>query len=94
MYWKVEPGRNKELKKSNLLNQTTTAQRCRSKTEKKLENLFSSVLSQLKKYHPSENLKFNNLGIFLSLKLRNSTVKTLRISLKLNLTPNTFWARD
>jgi len=25
----------------------------------------------LKKYHPSENLKFNNLGIFQSLKLRN-----------------------
>jgi len=26
--------------------------------------LFSSVLSQSKKYHPSGNLKFNNLGIF------------------------------
>jgi len=29
-----------------------------------LEDLFSSVLSQLKKYHPSENLKFSYLGIF------------------------------
>jgi len=31
--------------------------------------LFSSVLSQCKKYHPSGNLKFNYLGIFQSLKL-------------------------
>jgi len=34
----------------------------RSATEKKkniLENLFSLVLSQFKKYHPSRNLKFN-----------------------------------
>jgi len=36
-----------------------------------LEDLFSSVLSQFKKHHPSRNLKFNNLGIFQSLKLRN-----------------------
>jgi len=35
-----------------------------------LEDLFSLVLSQFKKYHPSGNLKFNNLGIFRSLKLR------------------------
>ena len=35
-----------------------------------LEYLFSSVLSQFKKYHPSGNLKFNYLGIFQSLKLR------------------------
>jgi len=35
-----------------------------------LEDLSSSVLSQLKKYHPSENLKFYNLGILKSLKLR------------------------
>jgi len=34
-----------------------------------LENLFSSVLSQFK-YHPSGNLKFNDVGIFQSLKLR------------------------
>ena len=34
------------------------------------EDRFSSVLSQLKKYHSSGNLKFNNLGIFQSLKLR------------------------
>jgi len=31
---------------------------------------FSSVLSQFKKYHSSENLKFNYLGISQSLKLR------------------------
>jgi len=35
-----------------------------------LEDLFSSLLLQLKKYHPSENLKFNNLGVFQSLKFR------------------------
>jgi len=35
-----------------------------------LEDLFSSVLSHLKKYQPSGNLKFNNLGNFQSLKFR------------------------
>jgi len=35
-----------------------------------LEDLFSSVLSEFKKYHPSGNLKFNYLVIFRSLKLR------------------------
>jgi len=35
-----------------------------------LEYLFSSALSQLKKHYPSGNLKFYNLGIFQSLKLR------------------------
>jgi len=52
--------------------QLTTAQRCRSETETFiLEDLFSSVLSNFKKKcHPSENLKFNNLGIFQSLQLR------------------------
>jgi len=35
-----------------------------------LEDLLSSVLSQFKKYHLSGNLKFNNLGIFQSLKFR------------------------
>jgi len=43
------------------------AHRCRSETEKNiLEDLFSSELSQFKKYHPFGNLKFNNLGIFQS----------------------------
>jgi len=61
----------------------TTAQRCRSATGKFiLEDLFSSVLSQFKKYLPSGILKFNNLGIFQSLKLRNLMGKTFRISLK------------
>jgi len=40
---------------------TQTAQRCRSETEKNiLEDLFSAVLLQYKKYHPSGNLKFNH----------------------------------
>jgi len=37
------------------------------KKMKKLD-LFSSVLSQFKKYHPTENLAFNNLGILQSFK--------------------------
>ena len=49
-----------------------SAQRCRSETEKHiLEDHFSLVLSQFKKYHPSGKLKTKNLGIFQSLKLRN-----------------------
>jgi len=34
-----------------------------------LEDLFSSVLTQLEKYRPSRNLKFNHLGIFQNFKL-------------------------
>ena len=60
------------------------------KQKKKIEDLFGSVLSQFKKkYHPYGNLKFNHLGIFQSLKLRNLTGNILRISLILNFTPNT-----
>jgi len=54
----------------------------------KLEDLFSSVLSHFKKYHPSGNLKFNNLGIFQSLKLLILMEKILSIYLKLNFTQN------
>jgi len=54
-----------------------------------LEDLFSSVLSEFKKYHPSINLKFNYLGLFQSLKLVNFIGKILRISLKRNFPPNT-----
>jgi len=70
--------------------QPTNAQRCRSATEKNniLEDLFSSVLSQFKKYHPSGNLEFNYLGIFRSLKLRIFMENILSISLKVNFTPN------
>jgi len=35
-----------------------------------LGDFLSSVLSEFKKYHPSGNLKFNNVGIFQSSKLR------------------------
>jgi len=73
-----------------LLHSPTTAQQCRSETEKNiLEDLFSSVLSQSKKYHPSRNLKFNYLGLFQRSKLRISMEKFLLISLELNFTPNT-----
>jgi len=54
-----------------VLHLPTTAHRCRSQTEKiRSDDLFSSVLLQFKKYRPSGNLKFNNLGIFQSLKFR------------------------
>ena len=53
-----------------------------------LEDLFSLVLSQFKKNHPSGNLKFYNLGILKSLKL-GILVKKILISLKLNFAPNT-----
>jgi len=69
----------------------TTALRCRSGTVKKiLEDLFSSLWSQFKKYHPSGNLKFNYLSIFQSLKLRILIGKFVSISLNLNFTTNTF----
>jgi len=59
-------------------------------TEKNiLVDLFISVLPKFKKYHNSGNLKFNHLGIFQSLKLRNLMGKILRISLMLNLALNT-----
>ena len=48
-----------------------TTQRCRSQTEENiLEDFLRSLVSQLKKYHPSGSLKLNNLDIFQSLKLR------------------------
>jgi len=43
----------------SVLNEPTTALRCRSETEKNIsEDLFSSELSKFKKYHPYGNLKF------------------------------------
>jgi len=54
-----------------------------------LDDLFSLVLSQFKKYHPSGNLKFHYLGTFQSFKFRFLMEKILSISLRLNLTPNT-----
>jgi len=66
-----------------LVFQPTTAQLCRSETAKFiLEDLFSSVLSKLKKkYHLSGNLKLNNLGIFQSWKLRNLMGKSFEFLL-------------
>jgi len=53
-----------------------------------LQDLISSLLSIFKKYHPSGNRKFNNLGLFQILKLRNLAGKILQIPLKLNFIPN------
>jgi len=53
------------------VNPLPPSKRSRSETEKIiLEHLSSTGLSQFKKYHPSGNLRFNNLGNFQSLKLR------------------------
>jgi len=69
---------------------THSAPRCRSETKTFiLEDFCCSVLSQLKKYQISGNLKLNNLRIFKSLKLRNLVEKVVQISLKLNFTSNT-----
>jgi len=54
-----------------------------------LEDLFSSALSQFKKYHPSGKLKFKNVGISQKLKIAHIVEKILQISPKLNFTPNT-----
>jgi len=56
-----------------------------------LEDLLSSLLSQIKKYLHSGNLKFNYLGIFQRLKLRNKKGKIPRVSLKLNFAQS-IWA--
>jgi len=62
----------------------------RSETEKFiLEDLFSSTLSQFKKFHPFGNLKSNNSGIFQRLKLRILVGEIPPICLELNFTPNT-----
>jgi len=52
-----------------LCNDIINAQRSLSLEKSVLEDLFSSVLSQFKKYHSSENLKLNNVGIFPKLKI-------------------------
>jgi len=44
--------------------------------QKKMD-LFTSVFSEFKNYHPSGNLKFNHVGISQSLKLRNLMGKIL-----------------
>jgi len=73
----------------------TSAQRSRSETKQNiLEDLLSSVLIQFKIYYPSGNLKFNNSGIFQSLKFRILMGKIILISLKLNFTPNTLGCYD
>ena len=46
------------------------AVRKQEKNNKKLADIISAVLLELKKYHPSGILKFNYLGILQSSKLR------------------------
>jgi len=62
----------------NILNPLPPSDAVRKQKKIILENLFSSVLSNYKKYHLSGNLNFNNLGIFQSLKLRNLMGKILQ----------------
>jgi len=53
------------------------------------EDLFSSVLSQFKRFSLSGNPKFVNLSISQSLESRILMKTILSITLKLNFTPNT-----
>jgi len=68
------------------------------KQKKMFWRIFSVQYCQnlKEKYHPSGNLKFNNLGTFQSFKLRNFMGKIPQISLKLNVTPNTLgcWVKS
>jgi len=60
-----------------------------------LEDLFSSVFSQFKKYHHSGNLKFNKLGISESLKFRFLMETIFPIFFKLNFTPSgLLWVKE
>jgi len=55
-----------------------------------LEDLSVQYCHNLKMYHHSGNLKFNNLGIFQSVQLRILMIKILPICPnKRNFTPNT-----
>jgi len=54
-----------------------------------LENLFSLVLSEFKKHHPSGNLDSINFGIFKNLKFRIFMDNILPISL---YAKQTLWA--
>jgi len=58
------------IKPERKINPLPPSDAVRKQKKNILENLFSSVLSQLKQYFPSRNLKLNNLGIFGSLNLR------------------------
>ena len=59
---------------------------------RKILDLFSSVLSQFTNYHqPSRNLKFNYLGIFQSLKLRILMEKIFSILISW-ISPKILWA--
>jgi len=72
-----------------LVNPQAPIDAVRKQKKKYFRDLFSLLLSKFKNYHPSGNLKLNNLGIFQSLKLLNLLGKIIRISLKLNFTPKT-----
>jgi len=65
--WTLQPGKGQT---KSYLNPLTPSDAVRQQKKIILEDLFSSVLSQFKKSHPSGNLKFKNLGIFKSLKFR------------------------
>jgi len=69
--------------KPKVLNPLTPSDALRKHRNFGLQDLFSSVLSQFKKYRPSVNLQFNNLGNFQSLKLRILAEKILLIFVNL-----------
>ena len=92
-YWQLPPhtvGKHASSRKLHLpLTHYRPAMPFGNRKKIKLEGLFSSVLSQFKKYHPSVNLEFINLDIFQGLKFRILMERILSIFLELNFTPNT-----
>ena len=74
-----------QLKKFNPLPPSVAVR----KHKKNVIGSFWSVLPHFKKYHPSGNLKLNNLGISRSVKCHMLTGEILSIPLKLNFTRNT-----
>jgi len=64
-----------------LVNPLPPSDAVRQQKKNIFEDLFSSVSSQFKKYHPCENLKFYNLGILKSLKLRILVKKSFQFLL-------------
>jgi len=64
-----------------LINPQPPSDAVRKQKKSILEDIYSSVLSQFKRYHPSENVKFIDLGIFQSLKFCILMEKILPISL-------------
>jgi len=75
---RAEPQRGHKALTMLSLNPLPPSDAVREQKNNISDDLLSSVLPQFKKYHPSGNLKFNNLSIFQSLTFRILMEKSLR----------------